>query len=93
MQSFTYESQEGNDDDDDGDDGSNNGDDEEEKPRRATTNEFETTGRHKEWQRRHGKGKFSKKYDKNRRRKKRKGINQGFQTTLQVPSVRKVGYK
>jgi ATP-dependent RNA helicase DDX56/DBP9 len=92
LQSFTYESQEGND-DDDGDDGSNNGDDEEEKPRRATTNEFETTGRHKEWQRRHGKGKFSKKYDKTRRRKKRKGINQGFQTTLQVPSVRKVGYK
>ena len=44
--------------------------DEEEQPKRPTTSEFETTGRHKEWQRRHGKGKFSKKYDRNRRRKK-----------------------
>ena len=86
LQSFTYESQHGNGVDD-------SGSDEDEQPKTPTTSEFETTGRHKEWQRRHGKGKFSKKYDRNRRRKKRKGINQGFQTTLQVPSVRKVGYK
>ena len=92
MQSFTYEPQGG--DDNSNDEGNNDEDDDgDDKPKRPTTNEFETTGRHKEWQRKHGKGKYSKKYDKNRRKKKRKGINQGFQTTLQVPSVRKVGYK
>jgi ATP-dependent RNA helicase DDX56/DBP9 len=44
---------------------------------RATTTEHGTTGRHKEWQRRHKKGVYSKKFKTAVKNKKRKTINAG----------------
>jgi ATP-dependent RNA helicase DDX56/DBP9 len=44
----------------------------------VATSEFETTGRRKEWQRRHKKGRFSKFKERGLKRKKKLGINFGF---------------
>ena len=55
---------------------------------RPTTTEHGTTGRHKEWQRRHKKGVYSKRFKNAQKKKKRKAINAGHVNAKDVQHLR-----